>query len=156
MLTNQSDPESERFVDLILRLSQRLAVFREMNHQRAGVSGTQLRALMLLEGADGHELTFTDLHLRLETSKPNVTTLVRRLERRGLVQRRSSAEDGRVVYLRMTAEARDVVARVQPVIRAATDGLLALLRPDELSRVTAIAHKMLGHLDTLIAQNKRI
>jgi DNA-binding MarR family transcriptional regulator len=155
MLTNQFDPnESEQFVDLILRLSHRVAEFRELNSARAGVSGVQLRALLLLSRAAGRELTFTALHQKLETSKPNVTTLVRRLEKRGLVERRSSEEDGRVIHLRLTPHAEEVVSRVQPAIQAATDGLLALLQPDELSRVTTIANTMLGHLDALIEQSR--
>jgi DNA-binding MarR family transcriptional regulator len=155
MLTNRFNPdESERFIELILRLSQRLSMFREVTVAQSGVSGTQLRALMLLDRAPGHTRTFTELCRELETSKPNVTSLVRRLEKLGLAERRSSDSDGRVVYITMTPRAQDVVKRVQPRIRTATEGLLELLEPEERHQAATIIQKMLGHLEALLDQNR--
>ena len=62
--------------------------------------------LLMVMGAPGGDgrLSFTDLADRLKVSPNTVTELVTRAETAGLVRRERSADDQRVVYVRLTKE----------------------------------------------------
>ncbi len=90
--------------------------FLRRNEQIARAAGlTPQRHLLLLmiKGApDGSEQsTVTELAERLQLAQSTVTELVGRAEDAGLVERESSAEDGRVALLRLSAEGERRFAR---------------------------------------------
>lgn len=58
--------------------------------------------------------TMGELSKRLMVSKGNVTDLVERLERKGLVARRTDADDGRVQHVFLSARAKTLLDRVIP------------------------------------------
>lgn len=59
------------------------------------------------------------LQERLLLSQPNVSRLLDRLVRAGLVERRPCPEDGRGQLVAITADGRELLARMWPVYRAA-------------------------------------
>ncbi len=69
--------------------------------------------LLLVKGAAdlSERTTVTDLAKRLLLAQSSVTELVDRVEQAGLVRRERSADDGRVVYLRLTPEGERRFAR---------------------------------------------
>jgi DNA-binding MarR family transcriptional regulator len=91
------------------------------------LSGQQYNVLRILRGAGPDGLPCGEIGERMITRDPDVTRLLDRLERRGLITRARDQRDRRVVTARIT-----------------TDGL-RILR--ELDRPVAEAHqKQLGHL----------
>ena len=93
----------------VAQFREALRRFLRRNERVARTSGlTPQRYLLLLmiKGApDGSEQsTVTELADRLQLAQSTVTELVRRAEEVGLVEREQSASDGRVAYLRLTAE----------------------------------------------------
>ena len=78
----------------------------EQTSRAAGLTPRRYLLLLMIKGApEGSErLSFTELADRMKLSRNTVTELVARAERAGLVQREGSPDDGRVVYLRLTAE----------------------------------------------------
>jgi len=92
-----------------------------------GISPTQYNALRILRGAKGRGHSCSEIAKRMINRDPDITRLVDRLERRGLVQRTREEKDRRVV-----------IARITP---AGLELLKGLDRPvEELNR------KILGHL----------
>jgi DNA-binding MarR family transcriptional regulator len=82
-----------------LRSSEQVARRHKLTPQRYTL------LLMIKGAADGTERsTVTELSRRLQLAQSTVTELVRRAESAGLLARESSARDGRVSYLRLTAE----------------------------------------------------
>ncbi len=82
----------------------------------AEVAGPELtflawRALVVLGSAD-EPLRATELGERLGTSKPSTSKLIRRLERRGLVDLASDPMDGRVVRVGLSEHGADLRAAV--------------------------------------------
>ncbi len=67
----------------------------------------------MIKGAADHSerSTVTELAERLQLAQSTVTELVRRAEETGLVERTRSSEDGRVAFLRLTAEGEQRLAR---------------------------------------------
>jgi DNA-binding MarR family transcriptional regulator len=82
-----------------LRQSERVA------HQ-SGLTPQRYLLLLMIKGAPDRtsQSTVTDLARRLQLAQSTVTELVSRAEESGLVEREQSGRDGRVAYLRLTAE----------------------------------------------------
>jgi DNA-binding MarR family transcriptional regulator len=82
-----------------LRQSERVA-------RQSGLTPQRYLLLLMIKGApDGSgQSTVTELARRLQLAQSTVTELVSRAEESGLVERRQSGRDGRVAYLRLTAE----------------------------------------------------
>jgi DNA-binding MarR family transcriptional regulator len=110
-----------------LRQSEQVARRHRLTPQRYSL-------LLMIKGApDGSErATVTELSERLQLAQSTVTELVRRAEGVGLIRREPSRQDGRVAYLRLTAEAERRLA-----------GTIADLGPERrrLSRLLGPASK---------------
>jgi len=76
---------------------------------RTGITNAQLFLLQQLQAED--ELSINDLAARARTGQSAVSIIVGRLVRRGLVQRRRSASDGRRVGVSLTAAGRALARR---------------------------------------------
>lgn len=113
-----------------LRLSiTRLA--RILRHQDAeGLTPSTISALATLnrEGP----MTLGDLAAHEHVAAPTVTRIVEKLQRDGLVTRRPSERDGRVVYVEVTAEARRMIENVRSRRTAWLTSRLSDLSPKEL------------------------
>ena len=78
----------------------------ERNARAAGLTPQRYLLLLMIKGApDGSEQsTVTELAERLQLAQSTVTELVSRAEEIGLVERERSHDDGRIAFLRLTAE----------------------------------------------------
>jgi DNA-binding MarR family transcriptional regulator len=85
----------------------------ERNARAAGLTPQRYLLLLMIKGApDGSEQsTVTDLAERLQLAQSTVTELVRRAEETGLLERERSSADGRIAYLRLSAEGEQRLAR---------------------------------------------
>jgi len=93
-------PEEEAYVAL-QRTADRLLQGAEATLKPHGLSATQYNVLRILRGAEPDGLPCRDIGERLITHDPDVTRLLDRLERRGLVTRMRTSEDRRVVRTRI-------------------------------------------------------
>ncbi len=101
-------PEEAVYVAL-QRTADRLLQGAEATLKPHGLSPTQYNVLRILRGAEPTGLPCRDIGERLITRDPDVTRLLDRLERRGLVTRARTAEDRRVVRTRITPAGLDLL-----------------------------------------------
>lgn len=94
--------EQEAYLAL-LRTADALQTSVEAKLSEFGLTGTQYNALRILRGAEPHGLPCSEIGERMITRDPDVTRLLNRLEKRGLVKRARAKTDRRVVYGRITA-----------------------------------------------------
>lgn len=73
---------------------------------------------VLLELERAGPLRPRDLQSRLLLAQPNVSRLLDRMERAGLVMRESCADDGRGLMVRLTASGRSARRKIWPVYAA--------------------------------------
>jgi DNA-binding MarR family transcriptional regulator len=92
-----------------------------------GLSGTQYNVLRILRGAGQQGLACGQVGERMVTHDPDLTRLMDRLEKRGLIRRARDERDRRVVVTRLTVEGRKLVDALD-------------------SQVTAAHQRALGHL----------
>jgi DNA-binding MarR family transcriptional regulator len=94
-----------------------------------GLSAPRLSALSVVVFAG--PLTLGELAAAEQVRPPTMTRLVRALEARGLVTRKSDEHDGRVVRLRATAKGRTLMAEGRARrVRALAEGLRTLNASD--------------------------
>ena len=101
----------------------------------SGLSLTSAATLATLERGGPRRLTA--LAAREGVTQPAMTQLVARLQDAGLVDRVPDAADGRVVYVRITANGRAMLARRRAVRAERVAALLARLSPDEQAALAA-------------------
>jgi DNA-binding MarR family transcriptional regulator len=80
------------------------------------LSPTQYNVLRILRGAEPDGLACGRIGERMVTHDPDITRLLDRLEKRGMVERRRDGNDRRVITTRITAAGLDLLEQLdQPV-----------------------------------------
>ena len=80
------------------------------------LTSTQYNVLRILRGAGG-ELSCGEIGGRMVTRDPDVTRLVDRLEKRGLISRRRETKDRRTVLTRITPQGLALLAGLDEPVR---------------------------------------
>ena len=98
----------------------------------------QYNVLRILRGAGGDGLSCGETGERLVTREPDVTRLVDRMEKRGLLQRRGSTTDRRVVKLCLTPHGLSLVNALDEPVQRAHAEVLGHLTREELERLNEL------------------
>lgn len=83
-----------------------------------GVSGAQYNVLRILRGASGEGLACGEIADRLVARDPDMTRLLDRMQKQGLVTRSRAKDDRRVVTTRITAEGLRIVGELDEPMAA--------------------------------------
>jgi DNA-binding MarR family transcriptional regulator len=113
-----SSPQSPTAAE-VARVAEFRVALRRFLHgtervaREVGITPRWYLLLLLIKGAPDlkERSTVTELAARLRLAQSSVTELVARAEQAGLVRRERSSDDGRVVYLRLTAEGEERLAQ---------------------------------------------
>ncbi len=111
------------------------AHFTEQVVQTAGLTPQQHQVLVALRASENGEISIGDLAKTLMLRHHSVSGLADRLEGLGLVDRARSKEDRRVVVLRLTSKARNLMSSLSRTHR------------DELRRIRPLLISLLSQLD---------
>lgn len=122
--------EEAAYVDLV-RTCDRLTRSLVPVIKAEDLSSTQYNVLRILRGA-GEELPCGEIASRMVTRDPDITRLLDRLEKRGLISRRREAEDRRTVLTRITPDGLELLARLDKPVRDAHTKLLGHLSHEQL------------------------
>lgn len=110
-------PEEAAFLDL-LRTTDVLSRGLVQVLKAEGLSSTQYNVLRILRGAQ-EGLACGEISSRMITRDPDVTRLLDRLEKRGLVSRNRETQDRRMVLTRITPEGLKWLARLDEPVQGA-------------------------------------
>lgn len=114
-----------RISGLAQRLARTQTTFLE---SRFGLNQAEFYVLVQLQGAAS--VSVRDIHARLDLDKPAVSRAAGRLAARGLIKKRTSPADRRLVDLSLTGKGRAMVAELAAAAIAHHDALLARLGAD--------------------------
>ena len=103
--------EQQAFLSL-QRTADLLARGAEEAIERSGLSGTQYNVLRILRGAGPGGLCCGEVAERMITRDPDITRLLDRLEKRGLVARARDSKDRRIVTVRIAPEGLQILAEL--------------------------------------------
>jgi DNA-binding MarR family transcriptional regulator len=128
--------EEAVFLDL-LRTTDILSRSLVQVLKNADLSATQYNVLRILRGApDG--LACGEIASRMITRDPDVTRLLDRLEKRGLIARRRQTSDRRTVMARITPEGLKLLSRLDEPVQAAHRQQLGHLGRQQLRSLTEL------------------
>jgi DNA-binding MarR family transcriptional regulator len=108
----------------------------------SGLSLTQYNVLRILRGAGDAGLTCGETAQRMVTHDPDVTRLLDRLERRGLITRSRDARDRRVVTARITREGLRLIAALDKPLAALQRRLFRHMPHQELKKLSSLLEKV--------------
>ncbi len=95
------------------------------------LSSTQYNVLRILRGAGSEGLACSEIGERMVTRDPDITRLLDRLEKRGMVARSREKEDRRVVTARITAAGLDLLKRLDEPVTQMHKAQLGHLEPKQ-------------------------
>jgi DNA-binding MarR family transcriptional regulator len=133
-------PEEAAFLDL-LRTTDMLSRGMVKVLKAEDLSSTQYNVLRILRGAP-EGLPCGEVANRMITRDPDVTRLLDRLEKRGLISRSRDTKDRRTVKVRIAPEGRAVLEKLDEPVQSAHRrqlGHLGRARLQELTELLRIA-----------------
>lgn len=138
--------EEETFLALQLtadRLSRRSAEFLKQH----GLSPAQYNTLRILRGAGTAGLPCSEVGQRMVNRDPDITRMLDRLERRGLVQRSREGKDRRVITTRITAAGLQLVNSLDAPIKELNRKLLGELGESRLKSLLRLLEQVRAAVD---------
>ena len=108
--------ETRVFVAL-LRAAERLSQDAEQLVKEQGLTGTQYNVLRILRGSEPAGLPCKGISDRMISHDPDMTRLLDRMEKRGLITRERQSDDRRVVKTRITSEGLDILRRLDAPVQ---------------------------------------
>jgi DNA-binding MarR family transcriptional regulator len=111
-----SIPVQDRVFVALLQTADALSQEAEQLLKAAGLTGTQYNVLRILRGAEPEGLPCRGIGDRMISHDPDMTRLLDRMEKRGLITRERQTDDRRVVKTRITPQALRLLKTLdQPV-----------------------------------------
>lgn len=107
-----------------------------------GISQSQYNILRILRGARPNAVKISEIADRMITRDPDVTRLVDRLIRQGLVSRERDSHDRRVVLVEITEEGLALLSRLDEPAGEYTEGAMAGLKPQQLRTLDTLLNEV--------------
>ncbi len=146
------DPELRQWRDqtlyrLLLRASRAETTSTLDRLHDAGFIDVTLVDTNLLANLDTDGTTITALARRAGVTRQAASQQVASLERRGYVDRRSSADDGRTVIVHQTRRGRELLDAALDIVDAAEAAVRDHLGPERFSELKDLLADLLEHTD---------
>lgn len=109
-----------------------------------GITHDQYNVLRILRGAHPHGHAVAEVGKRMISRAPDVTRLLDRLERRGLIGRAWAPDNRRFTIVRITAAGQDLLAAVDPELHALQQELMRDASPEELEVLARVCGRLVG------------
>jgi len=117
---------------------------------RLGISQAQASVLLVLKGT-GHPLPLSKLARYLVQEAQSVTSLVDRLEQRGLVRRVPDQRDRRVIHVELTEHGHETFDQIFPAAWKACNDVFGDLSSKELAQFASVATKVRNRAAQLLS-----
>ncbi|MDX2140007.1 MAG: MarR family transcriptional regulator [Chloroflexota bacterium] len=124
-------------VQLLISAGRTMTTLLDERLQPLELSAAKFFTLYILAEAQ-QEMAFSVLAQALGTGKSNVTPLIDRLEKDGMVRRIRSEDDRRVIYIRITAQGTERLQQAQAAFTDITDSLKGEFTLDEMNVLSGL------------------
>ena len=112
-----------------------------------GLSDADYDVLSTLSEATGGELRLSDLASWMLWSRTRLSHHLTRMQRRGLVTRAETSDDGRGTLIALSSEGRNALAQAAPGhVRSVRAHFIDLMTPDQVRVLGQVAHTLVDHL----------
>lgn len=124
----------------VMRTSDRFDIQFFRLFREHGLTGSQYNVLRILRG-EGRPMPSLEVADRMLSAMPGITGLVDRLETLGLVTRERCTEDRRVVYVAITKQGLDILAKLDAPVAELHEKLVGHLTKAELKELSRLLEK---------------
>ena len=107
-----------------------------------GVSPPQYNVLRIVRGRQPERPTCSDIKARLLDRTPDVTRLVERLQKAGLVERHRSESDRRSVEVSLTKAGDELLRRLDPAVDATIDRIMVHVGIEEQATLSGLLERV--------------
>ena len=121
--------------------------------RRAQLTGPQLTVVKILESIG--DLSLSELSDKIRAQNSTVTGIIDRMERDGIVLRRRSDEDRRVIHIALTAKGKKLAASAKTDPMHLFRALLEDLAPKDAAELERIMTKLASRVRGIIAETER-
>ena len=122
--------------------------------QGSGLTDAQFNVLVQLKNAGGRSLSQSTLGRRLVVNKADMTGIIDRLERAGLVVRRPHPDDRRVHMVAMTDKGGRTVDDLEPGYLDGVRQVMALIPEKDLRGLNRALETVRRNVSTLLSANR--
>ncbi|MFD0589038.1 MarR family winged helix-turn-helix transcriptional regulator [Paenibacillus sp. GCM10027627] len=131
----------EQMLELFVKNGLRpFHVFPEARELEKSMNSSEVSALVLLHFYG--DLTMSEWAELLGAPLSTVTSLSKRLVRKGMIDRRQSEQDQRIIRVRLTAEGKELAAQVKAVMESTIARVQKALTDEELAQFVTLAVKV--------------
>ncbi len=110
-------PLEDRVFISLLKTADTITQEAEQFLKASGLTGAQYNVLRILRGAEPEGLACRGIANRMISHDPDITRLLDRMEKRGLITRERQTDDRRVVQTRITAQGLSLLKTLDQPIR---------------------------------------
>lgn len=137
---SQPDGPPAELIDGLAQISFTIIALLSQKAAEHDLSLTQLRVLAILRD---REPKMAELAAHLGLDRSSVSGLIDRAARRGLVERHSSSDDGRVVRVRLTTDGHRLARLLTGEIGAQISPMTSALSPASQNQLSTLLTKLL-------------
>jgi MarR family transcriptional regulator, organic hydroperoxide resistance regulator len=136
-------------MELQRRMSQVIIPYAIKSWRELDVPLAQLKSLLIIAGKG--ETNFSTLAQDLGVTPGDVTGIIERLVAQGLVNRKSSPEDRRIIWLQATDKGRDLLANL---MESQTRHMVHILEYMTLEDLNSLLKGLSGFIDAVVEHQK--
>jgi DNA-binding MarR family transcriptional regulator len=141
-----SSPEQEVFLGLRIAAARVVEPWAKFLKATARLTNNQYNVLRILRGSHPAMLACNDIAERMIDRDPDITRLIDRLEKRGLVKRSRSRRDRRVVEVGITNKGLEAVRELDAYARRMPKALLGHLGGERLRQLGRLLESVISSL----------
>lgn len=142
-----SSREEEALLGLRMAAARVIAPWAQFLKTTADLSTSQYNVLRILRGSS-EGLTCGEIGERTVARDPDITRLVDRLAKRGLVRRIRSQTDRRVVQVELTQKGVDLLRDLDPHVQRMPRALLGHVSQTQLQQLSRLLSEVLDGMGT--------
>ena len=140
--------EQEILLGLLIASARIVEPWEKFLKANAGLTNNQYNVLRILRGSHPSRLACGDIAERMISRDPDITRLVDRLSRRGLVSRARSRQDRRVVEVGITDKGREVLKSLDAHVNRMPRAVLGHLGAARLKQLGELLEHVISGLGT--------
>jgi DNA-binding MarR family transcriptional regulator len=143
-----SSGEQEILLGLLIAAARIVEPWEKFLKATAGLTNNQYNVLRILRGSHPTRLACSDIAERMIARDPDITRLVDRLSRLGLVTRARNRQDRRVVEVGLTDKGRDVLRSLDVHVNRMPKAVLGHLGTTKLKQLGELLEHLIAGLGT--------
>jgi DNA-binding MarR family transcriptional regulator len=143
-----SSPEQEVLLGLRMAVARVVEPWARFLKTTAQLTTHQYNVLRILRGSHPTRLACSDIAERMIERDPDITRLIDRLEKRGLVKRSRSRQDRRVVEVGVTDKGLVLVRGLDAHVQRLPKALLGRLGAERVRQLATLLEAVISELGT--------